>query len=114
MMRYALALDLLDDPPKIAKYEKAHERIWPEVRDHLLNCGVLQMEIYRIGTRLFMVMDVNEAIYSPQLVADASAKNPTIVKWEALMWTFQVPTPWTLAGQKWTPMTKIFSLSKQS
>ena len=34
-MRYALALDLVDDAQRIADYEKAHERIWPEVRDHL-------------------------------------------------------------------------------
>ncbi len=113
MMRYALALDLVDDLQKIASYEQAHERIWPEVRDHLLRHGVLEMEIYRIGTRLFMVMDVDEAVYDPILVAIASAKNPIIEKWEALMWTFQAATPWTSAGQKWAPMTKIFSLSDQ-
>jgi len=32
---------------------------------------------------------------------------------EALMWTYQAPTPWTPAGAKWVPMRQIFSLGKQ-
>ena len=44
-MRYALALDLVDDVQCIANYEKAHEKIWPEVRDHLLLNGVLDNTI---------------------------------------------------------------------
>ena len=63
-MRYALALDLVDDTAKIAAYEKAHEAIWPEVRQHLRTEGVLDMEIYRLGTRLFMLMEVDPAVYS--------------------------------------------------
>jgi L-rhamnose mutarotase len=111
--RYVLALDLLDDALKIAEYEKAHEKIWPEVRDHLRAQGVLDMEIYRLGTRLFMVMEVDPAVYSAQAMACASRTHPVIEKWEALMWTFQVPTPWTPAGEKWAPMARIFSLRSQ-
>ncbi|OGB76881.1 MAG: L-fucose mutarotase, partial [Burkholderiales bacterium RIFCSPLOWO2_12_FULL_67_210] len=100
-MRYALALDLVDDAQRIAEYEKAHERIWPEVRDHLRAQGVLDMEIYRLGTRLFMVMEVDPAVYSVQAMAEASLANPVIQRWETLMWTYQAPTPWTPAGEKW-------------
>ena len=93
-MRYALALDLVDDAQRIAEYEKAHQQIWPEVRTHLRAQGVVQMEIYRLGTRLFMLMDVDPALYSAQRMAQAARENPAIVRWETLMWTFQVPTPW--------------------
>jgi L-rhamnose mutarotase len=113
-MRYALALDLMDDAALIEQYEAHHRRIWPEVRDHLHAHGVVGMEIYRLGTRMFMVMDVNDAVYSAQVMAQASTINPIIAKWEALMWTFQVPTPWTPAGEKWTPMKRIFDLASQS
>ena len=58
MPRHCLTLDLQDDPKKIAEYKRYHEKIWPEVRDSLLNAGVLAMEIYLVGTRLFMIMDV--------------------------------------------------------
>ncbi|WP_395667316.1 L-rhamnose mutarotase [Rhodoferax sp.] len=112
-MRYALALDLVDDAQRIADYEKAHETIWPAVRDHLFSNGVIAMEIYRLGTRLFMVMDTDDAIYSPEAMARADATNPAIAEWEALMWTYQVPTPWTPAGTKWTALRKIFSLDSQ-
>ncbi|MFC3683121.1 L-rhamnose mutarotase [Hydrogenophaga luteola] len=112
-MRHALALDLVDDPQRIAEYEKAHERIWPEVRDHLRAQGVLGMEIYRLGTRLFMVMEVDPAVYSVQAMAEASRDNPHIQRWETLMWTYQAPTPWTPEGEKWVEMKRIFDLSTQ-
>lgn len=112
-VRYALALDLVDDPQRIADYEKAHEKIWPEVREHLRGQGVLQMEIFRLGTRLFMVMEVDPAVYSAERMAQASLDNPAIVRWETLMWTYQAPTPWTPSGEKWVPMAKIFDLAAQ-
>ena len=112
-MRYALALDLIDDTEKIAEYELAHRKIWPDVRDHLRTHGVVEMKIYRLGTRLFMVMDVDPLVYSVERIAEASANNPVIVKWETLMWTYQVQTPWTPTGEKWVNMTQIFDLAAQ-
>lgn len=111
--RYALALDLVDDAQRIADYEKAHAEIWPEVRAHLRVHGVLDMEIYRLGTRLFMVMEVDPAVYSAEHMARAAQDNPAIVRWETLMWTYQAPTPWTPAGEKWVAMPRIFSLAAQ-
>lgn len=112
-MRYALALDLVDDPASIAAYEQAHERIWPEVRDHLRAQGVTGMEIYRLGNRMVMVMEVDPAIYRAEAMAAAAQSDPVIQRWETWMWTFQQPTPWTPEGQKWVPMTRIFNLADQ-
>ena len=112
--RYALALDLVDDAQRIAEYEKAHTAIWPEVQAHLHGQGVVGMEIYRLGTRLFMLMEVDPAIYSAQKMAQAALDNPAVVRWEALMWTYQAPTPWTTAGEKWMVMDKIFDLGAPS
>lgn len=112
-MRYALALDLIDDEELIARYEAHHVKIWPEVRNHLHQHGVLAMEIYRLGTRLFMVMETDDAVYSPEAIAQATQTNEAIARWETLMWTFQAPTPWTQAGEKWVPMKRIFDLDKQ-
>jgi L-rhamnose mutarotase len=112
-MRYALALDLVDDAERIAEYERAHVKIWPEVHAHLRTQGVLDMEIYRLGTRLFMVMEVDPAVYNAERMAQASLTNPAIVRWEELMWTYQAPTPWTPAGEKWVPLARIFDLASQ-
>lgn len=112
-MRFALALDLVNDADSIAAYEKAHEQIWPEVRDHLLAHGVVGMQIYRIGNRLFMCMEVNPKLYDPSVMAAASLANPVIAQWEAWMWQFQQPTPWTPAGEKWVEMDCVFNLASQ-
>ncbi len=111
--RYALALDLVDDAQRIADYEKAHEAIWPEVRANLRDQGVVGMEIYRLGTRLFMVMEVDPTVYSAERMAQAALDNPVVARWETLMWTYQAPTPWTPAGEKWVAMDKIFDLAAQ-
>ena len=112
-MRYVLALDLVDDAERIAAYERAHQQIWPEVRVHLRRHGVLGMEIYRLGTRLFMLMETDDAVYDAAAMAQATQDDPAIARWETLMWTYQAATPWTPAGEKWVAMQKIFDLAAQ-
>ncbi|KHK58365.1 L-fucose mutarotase [Ralstonia sp. A12] len=112
-MRYCLALDLKDDAALIAAYEAHHQRIWPEVARHLRKHGVIGMEIYRVGTRMVMLMDTDDAIYNADRMAEATSTDPKLIEWETLMWQFQAPTPWTPASQKWTPMTRIFDLQQQ-
>ncbi|MDI2091169.1 L-rhamnose mutarotase [Commensalibacter oyaizuii] len=110
--RYCQALDLVDDPAFITEYEAMHKKIWPEVAQHIRESGVIDMQIWRIGNRLFMIMDVNSQFSfarSEQMAAD----NPILTQWEEQMWKYQLPTPWTPRGQKWVPMQKIFDLNTQ-
>ncbi len=111
-MRRCLALDLRDDPELIARYEAHHRAVWPEVLAHLRTQGVRELEIYRLGTRMVMVMDTDDAVFDPARLAAAERDDPRLKEWEALMWRFQAPTPWTPAGTKWTPMESIFRLSE--
>jgi len=113
LLRFAQALDLVDDPRLIAEYTQAHQKIWPAVRDHLRHYGILEMEIYLLGTRLFMWVDADPAVFDPVAFARASAASPVIAEWEQLMGQYQRPTPWTPAGTKWAPMDRIFSLMAQ-
>lgn len=112
-MRQYFALDLKDDPELIASYEACHRRIWPEIAAHLCAQGVLAMEIYRIGTRLMMWMETDETWFDAEQFAAATRDTPKVREWEALMDTFQVPTPWTPTGEKWAPMRQIFDLAQQ-
>ena len=109
-MRHFLALDLKDDPVLIAEYEAYHCSIWPEVREHLNAHGITAMEIYRLGTRMVMLMETDDARYDADAMALATRINPKIREWEELMWKFQAPTPWTPEGEKWVAMTRIFAL----
>ena len=111
-MRHCLALDLKDDPALIAEYERHHRDVWPEVLTHLRAHGVRELEIFRLGTRMVMLMDTDDAVFDPARMAEAERDNPRIAEWEALMWRFQAPTPWTPEGAKWTPMTMIFRLTE--
>jgi L-rhamnose mutarotase len=57
-----------------------------------------------------MIMETDDARFDPQRMAEAESVNPPVREWEALMWRFQVGTPWTGDGVKWTPMKRIFDL----
>ena len=113
LTRYCQALDLVDDPKLIAEYEQIHRQIWPEVAKNIRDSGVVDMQIWRIGTRLFMIMDVNET-FSFERASQMGESNPTVVKWEEQMWQFQVATPWAAEGGKWVLMEQIFSLAAQA
>jgi L-rhamnose mutarotase len=67
------------------------------------------MEIYVLGTRLFMIMEVNDS-FSFEKKAKADQINPKVQEWEDLMWRFQQPLPEAKAGEKWMRMERIFKL----
>jgi L-rhamnose mutarotase len=109
MKRYCFALDLKDDVNSIAEYEKIHENIWPEIRETIVVAGITDMQIYRIGTRMFMIMDTEDD-FSFEAKSKADAENPIVQKWENFMWTFQQALPIAKHGEKWVMMKKIFGL----
>ena len=110
--RWCLALDLKNDPAPIAEYCRLHEMIWPEIAASIRSAGIVGMEIWRTGNRLFMVMETNET-FDGATKAAADAANPKVQEWEQLMWRFQAPLPWADPGQKWVPMERIFDLAEQ-
>lgn len=111
--RYCLTLDLKDDPALIAEYKKHHEKIWPEITQSIRNAGIEDLEIYRFGTRMFMIMEVNES-FSFEAKARADSENPKVQEWEQLMWKFQQPVPGARPGEKWVLMETIFKLGSGS
>ncbi|HUS00868.1 MAG TPA: L-rhamnose mutarotase [Chitinophagaceae bacterium] len=111
MKRYCLALDLVDDPKLIEEYEGWHnaEKVWPEIKNSIIDAGITDMQIYRTGNRLFMIMETTDD-YSGEKKAVMDADNPKVQEWEKLMWKFQQPLPWAKEGEKWILMDKIFQL----
>ena len=111
MKRYCLALDLVDDPALIAEYERWHksENAWPEIKKSILDAGITQMDIYRTGNRLFMIMETDDT-FDASVKNSMDAANPKVQEWEQLMWKFQQSLPWAKEGEKWVTMNKIFQL----
>lgn len=107
--RYYLACDLKDDPELIETYKDFHKNVWPEILESIKASGIKHMEIFNIGNRLFMVMEVNDS-FSFESKAKSDAENDKVQEWEALMWTFQQHLPWAKRGEKWMLMDSIFKL----
>jgi L-rhamnose mutarotase len=112
MSRYCLTLDLKNDETAISEYKRYHVKIWPEIRDSLIEAGVLDMEIYLMGTRMFMIMDVKDTFSLPAKAA-ADAVNAKVQKWETIMHGFQEKLPQSGPEQWWVEMDRVFSLADQ-
>jgi len=109
--RYCLTLDLKDDPELIAEYKRYHQKIWPEITSSIREADVQDLEIYLLGTRLFMIMEVGQN-FSFERKAHADRDNAKVREWEDLMWRFQEPMPQANPGEKWLLMEKIFKLER--
>lgn len=109
--RYCLTLDLKDDPKLIEEYKQYHApgKAWPEITKSIRDAGIENMEIYLLGTRMFMIIEANENFSFEAKVA-ADRLNPKVEEWEQLMWKFQQPLPQATNGEKWLPMQRIFKL----
>lgn len=115
MKRLVFALDLVEDCEAIAEYEAWHQadRVWPTVLESLRACGLENVEIFRTGNRLCLIMDAPES-FCLEAKAAADAANPEVQAWEHLMWRFQRALPWAAPGEKWVPMRRMFSLAHPS
>jgi len=109
MNKYCLALDLIDDPELIAEYDEYHSKVWPEIIKSITESGITNMEIYRFGNRLCMMMETNDAFTFERKDA-MDATNDKVQEWEKLMWKYQQALPGTKPGEKWVFMNKIFQL----
>lgn len=109
MKRYCLALDLKDDPTLIAEYEAHHQKVWPEILASIHDSGIEQMEIYRTGNRLFMIIETTDT-FSFEAKFRADVGNVKVQEWETLMWKYQLALPFAKPGEKWLLMNKIFNL----
>jgi len=109
--RYGFTLDLKNDPALIAEYKRYHEKIWPEITASMKDAGIEDMEIYLLGTRMFMIMEVNED-FSLEKKIRADRENSKVQEWEQLMWKFQQALPQAKPGEKWLPLERIFKLEK--
>jgi L-rhamnose mutarotase len=111
VQRFCLTLDLRDDPGLIHEYDYWHnsEHIWPEIPAGIRAVGILNMEIYRLGTRLFMILESGSGFDFDRDMG-ALATLPRQQEWEAFVARFQAVTPGSTSAQKWQVMAQIFSL----
>lgn len=111
---FAQALDLVDDPDRIAEYRRHHEKAWPEVVKGLRAIGITRMRIWLAGTRLFMTFEAPDG-FEPDRDYQAYAEDPRCDEWDRLMRAYQrrIPSADPADGGWWTPMELVFDLEEQ-
>jgi L-rhamnose mutarotase len=110
--QYCLTLDLKDDDDLIREYESYHApgKVWPEVIDSIRESGILDMQIYRTGTQLIMVISVTES-FNFDDKARRDRENSRVLEWERLMARFQRIDDAMSADAKWRGVKNIFDIS---
>ncbi|MCQ2213259.1 MAG: L-rhamnose mutarotase [Bacteroidaceae bacterium] len=109
--RYVQILELRDDPEMIAAYRKCHskEESWQEIRDGIREVGILEMEIYILGTKLVMIVDT-PLDFDWKSSMDKLATLPRQAEWEAFVAKLQGCDPNARSDEKWKMMERMFFL----
>jgi len=111
--RYCKTLSLKDDAQLIEDYKKVHapNAVWPEITQGMKDVGIIDMEIYILGTRLFMIMDTVADFDHDKAMAELATK-PRQSEWEAYVSRFQNTSAEATADEKWQLMERIYKLDK--
>ena len=109
--RYCQTLDLRDNPELIAEYRRRHgpDAVWKEIPEGIRAVGILEMEIYILGTRLFMIVETPLDFDWDSAMARLNTL-PRQQEWEAYMAAFQQAAPGMSSSEKWQLMERMFCL----
>lgn len=109
--RYCQTLSLRDNPELIEAYRKAHskEESWPEIRTGIREVGILEMEIYILGSKLFMIVETPLNFDWDKAMAKL-ATLPRQAEWEEYVAKFQQCAEGATSDEKWQMMERMFYL----
>lgn len=111
MKRYCQTLKVSENSGMLEKYIDAHRRVWPEIQQGIRSVGILDMQIYALGTTMFMIMDtVDDFDWEKDNARLATL--PRQAEWEAYVAQFQGCDANATSTQKWHLMEKVFELDK--
>lgn len=109
--RYCQTMELKGDDELIKKYIEAHsrEQHWRDIREGIRSVGILEMEIYHLENRLFMIVEVPEDFNWDEAMARLSTL-PRQQEWEQYVSQFQQCSASATSSEKWKMMERIFYL----
>jgi L-rhamnose mutarotase len=111
--RFCKVLSLKNDDQLIEAYKRAHakENTWPEITQGMKEVGIIDMEIYIHGNRLFMIMDTQPDFDHDKAMAEL-AKKPRQAEWEAYMSKYQNTSADASADDKWEIIERIYKMEE--
>lgn len=109
--RYCQTLSLKNNPELIAEYRRIHSRAeaWPEIRAGIRAVGILEMEIYILGSTLFMIVET-PLDFNWDEAMDKLSRLPRQQEWEDYVARFQECAPSSTSSEKWKMMERMFYL----
>jgi len=112
--RYCKTLKLVDDPALIEDYKKVHApgAVWPEITEGMKKVGIIDMEIYIDGNKLFMIMDTVPDFDHDAAMAEL-ARLPRQAEWEAYVSQFQKTGIDASADEKWRLLERIYAMDQE-
>lgn len=109
--RYCQTLDLKNSEELITEYRRRHQpdAVWREILRGIREVGILEMEIYILGNRLFMIVETPLDFNWEEAMAKL-ATLPRQQEWEKYMSLFQQADPDMRSNEKWQLMERMFHL----
>jgi L-rhamnose mutarotase len=108
--RYARTINLKEGGDIAAAYDEHHRAVWPEVERGLREIGIERMLIWRLGRRLFMLMETVDGFDPERDFARYMARGGRIAEWQSLMDSFQEPVADAKPGEWWADMELVYAL----
>ncbi len=109
--RYVQTMDLKDDEKLIAEYRRRHsqENAWREVLNGIREVGILDMQLFILGTRLVMIVET-PLDFDWDTAMARLATLPRQQEWEDYMAMFQQCREGATSDEKWQMMERMFYL----
>ena len=109
--RYCQTLSLKNNPILIEEYRKIHseEKAWPEIRAGIRAGGILEKEIYILGSQLFMIIET-PLDFDWKIAMDKLSNLPRQAEWEKYVSKFQDCPYLSSSAEKWKLMERMFYL----
>ena len=110
--RFCKTLELKNSPELIEEYKRIHagSKTWPEVTEGMKEVGIIDMEIYLVDTRLFMIMDTVPDFDHEKAMQELS-KKPRQTEWEKFVSRFQITEDDVATPEKWELMERIYKMT---
>ena len=109
--RYCQTMDLKNEPALIKEYRNRHseDNAWKEILDGIRAVGILEMEIYILDNKLFMIVETPLDFDWDSAMAKL-ATLPRQQEWEEYMAMFQDCDATATSDEKWKMMERMFYL----
>lgn len=110
--QHVFTVNLKDDAGIVETYTRHHRDVWPEVQDSLRRVGVERMDIYLLGRRLVMIVEMRDGLDYRTAFTSHASSSARVIEWERLMKSLQEPSPDARAGEWWSVMEPVFHLDQ--